>query len=77
MKINETTLQHVLKSYGKGVRPEKARPKSQKAQKEEHPGKDGDTELVKSEEVDVIKYDKEGKVSIDSQKKEALIDFFQ
>lgn len=74
MKVNEATLQNILKAYGKEMRPEKNKTKPQK---EESINKNNIKKKLTSEDLDIINYDKEGKVKIDSQKKDALIDFFQ
>ena len=76
MKVNEATLQSILNAYGKEMRT--AKPKQKESpQKQETTEKSDLKKELKSEELDIIKYDKDGKISIDSQKKEALIDFFQ
>lgn len=74
MKVDNTTLQNILKNYGKELKPSKAKPKPQK---EDSINKNNPSQKLDSEDLDIINYDKEGKVSIDSQKKDALIDFFQ
>jgi len=74
MKVDETTLQNILKAYGKGIKPNKNKlgpPKDGETKKNESSGN------LNSEDLDIINYDQEGKVSINSKKKEALIDFFQ
>lgn len=74
MKVDETTLQNILKAYGKGLKPNKNKlkpPKEDEIKKSEPSGK------LDSEDLDIINYDQEGKVSINSKKKDALIDFFQ
>lgn len=76
MKVNESTLQSILKSYGKEMRTAKPKQK-EKPQKQETTEKSDINKELNSEELDIIKYDKDGKISIDNQKKEALIDFFQ
>jgi hypothetical protein len=74
MKVDNTTLQNILKNYGKEMKPHKARPKTQK---QDSTNQNTSSQKLDSEDLDIINYDKEGKVSIDSQKKDALIDFFQ
>jgi len=74
MKVDEVTLQNILKTYGKELRTEKTKEKTQK------PIISNDSKVkpkLNSEDLDAINYDNEGKIKIDSQKKEALIDFFQ
>jgi hypothetical protein len=74
MKINDATLQNILKTYGKEIKPDKSRGK---LQKQEPINKDNIEKETISEDLDIVNYDKEGKVKIDSQKKDALIDFFE
>lgn len=74
MKINESTLQNILNSQGKDARADKINPKNQKPEKAAIKFLD---ENLGEEELNIIRYDKEGKVSIDSESKNALIDFFQ
>lgn len=74
MKVDESTLQNILKAYGKGMKPNKNKLKPSKedeAKKNEPSGK------LESKDLDIINYDQEGKVSINPKKKDALIDFFQ
>jgi hypothetical protein len=75
MKVDETTLQNILKAYGKKMKPRKNTlevPKQDQTENESAP-----TKKLESAELDIINYDKEGKVAINPQQKEALIDFFQ
>ena len=74
MKVNESTLQNILKAYGKEMKPQ--RPKS-KLPKETAEHKDNFQKSIKSEDLDLINYDKDGNVTVNNQKKDALIDFFQ
>lgn len=74
MKVDESTLQNILKAYGKNMKPRKN--KLEVPKKEPEP-KEKVSKKLESEDLDIINYDKEGKVSIDNKKKEALIDFFQ
>jgi hypothetical protein len=74
MKIDDVTLQNILKTYGKEMKLDKTRTKAQiKDIINKHKAK----QKLVSEDLDVINYDKEGKIKINSQKKDALIDFFQ
>jgi uncharacterized protein YehS (DUF1456 family) len=74
MKVNEATLQNILKAYGQKIRAEK---RSAKLQDEEPTNKDKIKQKSLQEELDIINYDQEGKVNINPQKKDALIDFFE
>lgn len=74
MKINDATLQHILKSYGKQMRPDKTKIK---LQKEDIIKKDNIEKKISTEELDIVNYDQEGKVKVNPQKKDALIDFFE
>jgi hypothetical protein len=74
MKVNEATLQNILKAYGQKSRAEK---RSAKLQDEEPTNKDKIKQKSLQEELDIINYDQEGKVNINPQKKDALIDFFE
>lgn len=74
MKVNESTLQNILKAYGKEMKPQ--RPKS-KLPKETTETKKKIEKNIKSEDLDIINYDKDGNISVNNQKKDALIDFFQ
>lgn len=74
MKINEATLQNILKAYGQKFRPPKS---GQKLQKEEPINKNNIKEEPLQEDLDIINYDQEGNVKINPQKKDALIDFFE
>jgi len=74
MKVDEATLQNILKAYGQRMKPRKntmIEPKKEVAEK------DKVSKKLESEDLDLINYDKEGKVAINSNKKDALIDFFQ
>ncbi len=72
MKLDEVTLQNILKAYGKEVKPSKAKPK---IEKDEIPTPI--TEKLATEDLNIINYNKDGKTAINSKKKDALIDFFQ
>lgn len=74
MKVDDATLQAILKNYGKQIRPDKSRPKPQK---EEPIEKDKAEQKLDSQELNIVNYDKEGKVKLNPQKKEALVDFFE
>jgi hypothetical protein len=74
MKVDEPTLQNILKAYGKELKPRKNK---LPMQKQEKTGEEKVSRELKSEDLDIINYDKEGNVSIDIKKKDALIDFFQ
>jgi hypothetical protein len=74
MKIDEVTLQNILKTYGKQLKPDRTKTKTQK---QDTINNNKAKQKLVSEDLDVINYDKEGKVKINSQKKDALIDFFQ
>ena len=74
MKVNEATLQNILKAYGRTMRPQKSGPK---LQKEEPINKNNINEDPLKEDLDIINYDQEGNVKINPQKKDALIDFFE
>ncbi len=74
MKVNEATLQNILKAYGQKIRPPKKGPK---LQKEEPTDKNNINEDPLQENLDIINYDQEGKVKINPQKKDALLDFFE
>lgn len=74
MKINEATLQNILKAYGQKIRPEK---NIKKLQDEEPTNKNKIKKESLQEDLDIINYDQEGKVNINPQKKDALIDFFE
>jgi hypothetical protein len=74
MKVDEVTLQNILKAYGKEMKPDRTKAKTQK---QDIINKNDTKAKLVSEDLDIINYDKEGKVNSDSQKKEALIDFFQ
>jgi hypothetical protein len=78
MKIDEVTLQNILKAYGKDIKANKSRnklPDSIDNENKEN-GKNISKKLV-SEDLDIINYDKEGKAAVNPKKKDALIDFFQ
>ena len=74
MKVNESTLQNILKAYGKEMKPQ--RPKS-KLPKETVEDKKNFQKSIQSEDLELINYDKDGNVTVTNQKKDALIDFFQ
>jgi hypothetical protein len=74
MKVDEVTLQNILKAYGKDMKANKNKikiPESESMKNENTPKK------LASEDLEIINYDKEGKVAINPKKKDALIDFFQ
>ncbi len=75
MKIDDTTLQNILKAYGKKMKPRKNTLEVPKQDQTEH--ESTTTKKLESAELDIINYDKEGKVAINSKQKDALIDFFQ
>jgi hypothetical protein len=74
MKVDESTLQNILKAYGN-----KMKPRKNKLQPpiHENDAREKVSNKVDSEELDIVNYDKEGNVAIKANKKEALIDFFQ
>lgn len=74
MKVNEATLQNILKAYGRTIRPAKSGPK---LQKEEPNNLNNIKDDPLQEDLDIINYDQEGNVKINPQKKDALIDFFE
>lgn len=75
MKVDETTLQNILKAYGKKMKPRK---NTLDVPKQDQPElKSTTSKKLDSAELDIINYDKEGKVAINTQQKDALIDFFQ
>lgn len=74
MKVNEATLQNILKAYGQKIRPPKSSPK---LQKEGPIDKNNINKEPLQEDLDIINYDQEGNVKINPQKKDALIDFFE
>lgn len=74
MKVDESTLQNILKAYGKDIKPRKNK---LAVPKDEKPSEKKASPDIKSEDLDIINYDKEGNVAINKKKKEALIDFFQ
>jgi hypothetical protein len=74
MKVDESTLQNILKAYGKRMKPRKNQLDPPKKETE---GNEKVSKKVKSEELDIVNYDKDGNVAIKPKKKEALIDFFQ
>lgn len=74
MKINDAVLQNILNTYGKNIKPDKS---TEEPQKKDSINKNTIDKETISENLDIINYDKEGKVKIDSQKKDALIDFFE
>lgn len=74
MKVNEATLQNILKAYGQKMRPGK---NATKLQNEEPANKNNIKQEPLQEDLDIINYDQEGKVNINPQKKDALIDFFE
>lgn len=75
MKIDEATLQNILKAYGKKMKPRKNTlevPKQEQTEQESTTAK-----KLESTDLDIINYDKEGKVAINRKQKDALIDFFE
>ena len=74
MKVDDVTLQNILKAYGKEMKPDRTK---EKLQKQDITDKTNTKPKLNSEDLEVINYDKEGKVKSNSQKKDALIDFFQ
>ncbi len=74
MKINDATLQNILTTYGKQIRADKSKVN---LPKEDEGKKDVEKGTLAPEELDIVNYGKDGKVQVDSQKKEALIDFFE
>ncbi len=74
MKVDDSTLQNILKAYGKQIKPRQNKLAPQKPHNET---KTEVSEKLDTEELDIINYDKEGNVSINPKKKDALIDFFQ
>lgn len=74
MKVDETTLQNILKAYGKDIKPRKNKLPAPKLEK---PLEKKVSPEIKSEDLDIINYDKEGNVAINNKTKDALVDFFQ
>jgi len=78
MEINEATLQNILKAYGKEPKADKIKTKTSKLS-DEKPLKEKSPvgKKLVSEDLNIINYDNEGKVKVNSSQKKALIDFFQ
>jgi hypothetical protein len=74
MKVDEVTLQNILKAYGKQMKPGKNK---LKVPKEDITDANKTSKKLVSEDLEAINYEKDGKVTINPQKKDALIDFFQ
>ncbi|MGE5340139.1 MAG: hypothetical protein ACM3SY_01540 [Candidatus Omnitrophota bacterium] len=74
MKVDEPTLQNILKTYGKEMKANK--PKAKTSRDETLDPKDESVNALDPEDLNFINYDKEGKIAVNPQTKEALIDFF-
>ncbi|MCP4219477.1 MAG: hypothetical protein GY765_32885 [bacterium] len=74
MKISNATLQNILNTTDKDIRPKKAAPKLQKNDIADK--KNPEKESI-SHELDVVSYDNDGKVKLNSEQKKALVDFFE
>lgn len=72
MKIDDVTLQNILKAYGKEMKPTKTKAKVLEILKNEAQEK-----KITPEDLDIINYNKDGKTAVNSKQKDALIDFFQ
>ncbi|MCP4151478.1 MAG: hypothetical protein GY757_27280 [bacterium] len=77
MKVDDTTLQNILKVYGKEIRQDKSKVKAPKPQNEEISTHNDIKKDSFSQDLDMVNYDKDGKVKLNSKQKEALVDFFE
>lgn len=74
MKIDETALQHILRTYGKPGRPAMA---AFQAKESEKHLPEGTLQSERDLRFEAAGYDRAGQLQLDPQKKKALIDFFQ
>jgi len=76
MKLDDVTLQNILKAYGNNL---KATKPKQKITKEELQTfqQNNPTKKLDSEDLELINYNKDGKTAVTQKKKDALVDFFQ
>ena len=74
LKIDETTLQHILRTYGKP-----GRPAGDRGRTAEPPASERGEESPSSPGAgfDGAGYDRSGNVQLDPEKRKALIDFFR
>ncbi len=74
MQVDDVTLQSILNTYGKGLQVKK----NGNSPKKDVITKNKAKKLnLTQEELSVINYSKNGKLNIDKDKKQSLIDFFQ
>jgi hypothetical protein len=74
MQVDDVTLQSILNTYGKGLQVKKNGNNSKKDVITKNKAKKLN---LTQEELSVINYSKNGKLNIDKDKKQSLIDFFQ
>lgn len=74
MKVDDPILQNILKAYGSELKPQKS--KNRPAHEGTLPA-DPTGKKINSDDLDIINYDKDGNITLNNQKKDALIDFFQ
>lgn len=74
MKIDEVSLQAILRAYGKPSRPKGGKPVPEKSPEDTSTAA---KKAVQPGEIEPINYDGKGRVSISTEKKQALVDFFQ
>jgi len=74
MQVDDVTLQSILNTYGKGLQVKK---NGNSSQKDVIPKNKAKKLNLTQEELSVINYSKNGKLNIDKDKKQSLIDFFQ
>jgi len=74
MKIDEIAVQNVLRVYGKHIKKNSSKESDKKLENTEN---SEDLKKILKEDLDMINYDKKGKLNISPDKKKAIIDFFE
>ena len=74
MKIDEVSLQSVLRAYGKNI---KVKNDTQKEDMDAANASSSKVKPLSENDFDLVGYDVNGKLNISQEKKKALIDFFQ
>ena len=77
MKVDDVTIHSILNTYGKGLQVKKNDETVNSTQKQAITKKKSKKLNLTQKDLSVVNYTKDGKVNIDKDKKQSLIDFFQ
>ena len=77
LKVDDVTIQSILNTYGKGLQVKKPDDEVKGPKKQDIVKKKEKKLNLTPKDLSVVNYTKDGRVNIDKDKKQSLIDFFQ